>query len=384
MLAIAVRVARALGLGSEDFKKWSPYDLELRRRLWFCIGVIDTQTALDRGSVPLLHFEDLGVLPLNINDVNMSPTFMTAYPEQGFTDMSFSLVTYEATLCQKKICVPLVRSENCWDAWNHKIQVLEEFEKSMSQQYYGVNEFSKPIERFTKMVAQGAVTNLQLLLRRPLHIYGHDTVPVWDNFNVMEAATNVLEQSLGKTAFYEFSPWAWWSWVKWYALAVVLAELCSRPEALSDNRAYLIAQQSYEQYSRLIADTESGMLWKPISRLMRRVQYLRTLKAEQPTTAEQLYQSNVHTSSQDGPVSGSREQINQYSEQRFDYRDQASQQEEPQNFERNGCALDNDTHEIFKSSEDMGLDEGFGFENEMRWLNWDDFLEDMNRSSGMP
>jgi len=70
----------------------------------------------------------------------------------------------------------------------------------------------------------------------------------------------------------DFAPWAWKSWVRWNALAILLVELCSQPPGESYDAAYSIASQSFSHYSSLIADTETGMLWKPITKLMRRLQ----------------------------------------------------------------------------------------------------------------
>jgi hypothetical protein len=90
----------------------------------------------------------------------------------------------------------------------------------------------------------------------------------------MKSATEVLEQHL-QTIPVELQPWAWKNWVQWHALAVLLAELMVRPQEPSSDRSYTIATQSFRHYARLVADSESGLLWKPIAKLMRRVQRLR-------------------------------------------------------------------------------------------------------------
>jgi hypothetical protein len=69
--------------------------------------------------------------------------------------------------------------------------------------------------------------------------------------------------------------WAWKNWVQWHALAVVLAELTIHPQGERFNWAYSVATKSFEHYARIIADSESGMLWKPIAKLMRRVKRIK-------------------------------------------------------------------------------------------------------------
>jgi hypothetical protein len=90
----------------------------------------------------------------------------------------------------------------------------------------------------------------------------------------LEAAAIVLELHLQPMPP-DLHPWAWKNWVQWHALAIILAELLVRPQGLLSDRAYQIAMISFRHYAKIVADSESGMLWKPIAKLMRRVQKLR-------------------------------------------------------------------------------------------------------------
>ena len=128
--------------------------------------------------------------------------------------------------------------------------------------------------RFTIAVGRESILSIKLLLRRPLHKLPPSFRPIPDTFNVLKAGTDVLESAAFK-AHPEFAQWARFSWVKWYALAIVLAELCDRTHAWSEEvegRAWNIARREYDRYGALVADAETGLLWEPIVRLMRRVE----------------------------------------------------------------------------------------------------------------
>lgn len=58
----------------------------------------------------------------------------------------------------------------------------------------------------------------------------------------------------------EFAPWAWFQCVKWYALAVVLAELCVTYHGPFAARAWKAAQLSFDDYAKDVADSEKGLL----------------------------------------------------------------------------------------------------------------------------
>ena len=169
LLAVAARVASARGLGSEDTNDWSGFDLEVRRRLWFSIGVLDTQTALDRGSLPLLPFDDFAFPPLKLSDSEMCPTSLPTVSLQNFTDMSFSCMTHEAMVCHKILSTISTGSKEPEGDWDEKLRIVADFGESMRWQYGGFDDPEKPLSLLTKIASEDITMTVQLLLRRPLH-----------------------------------------------------------------------------------------------------------------------------------------------------------------------------------------------------------------------
>lgn len=116
---------------------------------------------------------------------------------------------------------------------------------------------------------------MRLLLHRPLYKRNNQThrtsIPEID---ILATATEVLERSQYKRFSGEFIQWAWFSWVKWYALAIVLAELCVAQGPTAEH-SWAVAQRSFDDYARIVADTKTGLLWKPIVKLMHRVKEIR-------------------------------------------------------------------------------------------------------------
>jgi hypothetical protein len=270
LLAVAVRVGTALRLGQEN-PRVTPRERELRRRLWYCIALMDTHGSFDRGAPPILRWEDLGPQPLLLSDIELSQTVVPDSSSSGFNDMSFFALMFRAMLCQKKMASV---SDSVEDGWAARLQLVRSFEDSIKQDYCNVSEDAPPFEKFTEQVAKGIIASTHLDLRRPPYKQHHTLVPSWDNFDVLQHSTELLQQEMAIKSP-EFAPWAWKSWVRWNALAIVLVELCSKPAGESFDVAYLVATQSFKNYSNLIADTEMGMLWKPITKLMRRFQQLK-------------------------------------------------------------------------------------------------------------
>jgi hypothetical protein len=275
LVAVAVRAATALRLGEESIERYLPFDVQLRRRLLFAIGILDTHSALDRGTVPILPSTAFGTPPLNINDHDMyapdnAPNASSFEP----TDMSHTVMIYEAMLCQRKLYELSESAEHAWETWPKRLELVETFGRYVKGVTCSTGSSRSPLEQLQRISGTKIYVSLQLILRRPPYRQPHNSVPPWDDFDVLIAAADVLEQHL-QPLTPELKPWAWKNWVQWHALAVVLAELTMHPAGPSFDRAYSVAIKSFQHYSNIVADSESGMLWKPIAKLMRRVQRLR-------------------------------------------------------------------------------------------------------------
>lgn len=262
-----------LGIDSIEQHGTSQLQFQQRRRLWCCMEVLDCQTFLDRGTLHLIPSVS-GRPPLNVDDADLSSSSAELSARSNFTEMTFSLLTQELTACFKSLYAIKGNPDNVNETWARKSAIVDDLERSIKTNYAIYAESPNLLHRFTATVARGALVNIRLLLRRPLHRIGHCEVPSWDDFDVLKTGTAVLEVSLHKRSS-EFALWKWFSWLKWHALAVVLAELCVPRNDELANKAFLVAQQSYADYAGGIADSSCGMLWKPIMRLMNRVQRVR-------------------------------------------------------------------------------------------------------------
>jgi hypothetical protein len=275
LVAVAVRAATSLRLGEESLETYSPFDVQLRRRLLFAIGILDTHSALDRGTVPILPSTAFGTPPLNINDHDMyAPDNVPNVSSFEPTDMSHTVMIYEAMLCQRKLYELSESAQYAWETWPKKLELVDAFGNYVKGAACSTGSSRSPLEQLQRISGTRIYVSLQLILRRPPYRQPHNSVPPWDDFDVLIAAADVLEQHL-QPLKPELKPWAWKNWVQWHALAIVLAELTTHPEGPSFDRAYSVAIKSFQYYSKIVADSESGMLWRPIAKLMRRVQRLR-------------------------------------------------------------------------------------------------------------
>ena len=378
LLAVAVRLATALGLPADDEKDRPVYDIEVSRRLWFGICMLDTKTSIDRGFAPLLSLRDLTSPPLPISDLQLCHNSVTHHCPP-FNHMSFSYVINEATIAFRKLCARPTDSEDPWSDWNSKLIVVSAFERSMKDHCSKFQDSTDALARLTQFGSEDIGLDMQLLLRRPPYRCKQSPIPPWDDFDVLNRTTEVLERALRRMGDGVFAPWAWFSmcWVKWYALAIVLAELCTRPEGDHANKAYAVAKETYVQYAKFISETDMGMLWKPISKMMRRVQRARgelfsemeplvarvTENLSSTASITNLGQPVVITAS--GPTTGTLssqsltcDKVKRRAEDSM-YMDSMQDQNHQPSFQ-----------------------DGVRLDDSMSWLSWDLFLNEMNGSQG--
>ena len=265
-----MRIARAQGVDCAESLGLSLHDVEVRKRLWYSIGILDLQTALDRGSSLLLAIEDFTQPPAEVNDTDLHCA-QEAMPQGSAkpTDMIFCSMTHRAMDCCRKICYAPKDPKPTQIGLNEKRQSLSDFKGQVEQRY---DVTCNPLESFTKLVADAIAVNMELLIRRPLYKAPHHPFLKNDEFNILSVATEVLERSSLKLTYTTFEKFRWFKWNKWY---VVLAELCGRTNGPSVDRAWAAVDGCIERYGDSVADSASGMLWKPIRKLLHKARLCR-------------------------------------------------------------------------------------------------------------
>lgn len=103
---LAMQHAQAQGLHRDGTNfNLLPFEIEMRRRLWHHIALLDARATEDHGADPTFqdHFFDTK-LPLNVNDEDLWPDMTEAPREQsGASDMTFTLVRFELGHIQKRL-----------------------------------------------------------------------------------------------------------------------------------------------------------------------------------------------------------------------------------------------------------------------------------------
>ena len=237
------------------------------------------QAAFDGGSHSVIASNGvLGRAPLNVNDSIISPgsSQSTCVEQPGLTDMSFNCMMHEALICWRRLTHVPTDSKgqpaNIRQEWTERYKIVTDWEQRTHEKYLRHCDSSQPFQQFMSFVGQDMIITMRLLERRPMHRLFSAGPPPADDFNVLELATDVLERSLLKFTDPSFAPWSWFAWIKWYALAIVLAELCGHGNGALIDRAWKVAEEAFPKLAGLVID---DVLWRSVEKLMQKARSMR-------------------------------------------------------------------------------------------------------------
>lgn len=343
------------------------------------------QAAFDGGSHSVIaHNGLLGRPPLNVDDSAMSLAFSrSVFVEQpGLTDMSFSCMTHEGLICWRRLTHVPTNSEGqpvkIRQDWTNRSKIVIDWEQRMNERYLKHCDTTQPFQRFMKIVGQDMIVSMRLLERRPMHRLFRAGPPPADDFNVLEVATDVVEASILKFTDPSLAPWSWFAWVKWYILAVVLAELCGNGNGALIDRAWRVAEEAFAKFSDLVID---DILWRSVERLMRKARSTRDRsRVSSPPVSAPFYSGPTSSPGKPRP-SRFNEEENRFRDNEWTWHanmrahdriSQAVQNPEPPS------ETGQSKPQLLAMDMDSFVPETRVDESEyMSWVNWESFVQDV-------
>ncbi|KAI9844358.1 MAG: hypothetical protein M1837_005662 [Sclerophora amabilis] len=291
LTSLAVRIAHALSIHREDaFGSLSPFQKQMRRRLWWQICVLDIQCCEDRGSDPIIVESSFNTrLPLNIDDEDLSfDSTCDPQEREAFTQMTFCQVCHEVSNTVRSLnYVPPGESQpsdiGSDETWKKRQGLVTSCQEHLERKYLRYCNTSIPFHWATRTVADTIIASLWLNTYRPLQSHGSSAT------SLRIADTSILHLSvevLDKTHQLETEPsvksfrWFFGTYVQWHALAVTIAELCVHTEGAIVERAWNVVIPVFGRASQQVADSRKGMLWRPVKKLMNKAQRIRQARIQ--------------------------------------------------------------------------------------------------------
>ncbi|KAI0531794.1 fungal-specific transcription factor domain-containing protein [Xylaria digitata] len=289
LLGVPIRLAQALNIhqdGDGTNSRFSPFEAEQRRRLWWQLIVLDTRAAEDRGTNTVIARGSYDTrLPHNIDDVEFGPDTTTPLQDRpGPSDITFSLFT--------------AQTAGIWSEYEPQKLSKEETARCAKQlelQFVKGADPEHVASYLASVTVRLIILKMWLVTRYPLHRRDRNSgcppahldasrVSASSTTNSYPTPVVTFPESTLRTAvsimelsdFLETGPYSdrirWWteSWVQWHPLAVALAELCAQTTGAVVEHAWRVIDVVFPRWSNKIADLKRGSLWRPIRKLYKK------------------------------------------------------------------------------------------------------------------
>lgn len=287
---LLVRVTTSLGLhrdlsstGATDSASQF-YGIELRRRLWWQICFIDSQSRDPRSPEMGINEAMFDVkTPINIDDKYLSAGFIDRdIPGSGLTDTTLCLIRCEIWRLNRSL-----RANPNKTLDNHVDMYQKVRSKIESAYLYNFGD-ATPFGLFVHTMTNLFFARIELVIYRQHFQHSADLgEPVFGAALVIIEAIEALRSN---------RDWARWRWqlqngVPWNALGIVLSQICRRPWNELSVRALKCAQQIIDGFS---GSYEKDPLWPSLSRLIARARSLEETQSGQlPASASAAVQPHA-------------------------------------------------------------------------------------------
>ena len=178
-----------MGLHHEGVSR-TPFQTELRRRLWHQIRFLDVYSALDRGSELLISLGSFDTpYPKNTNDSEFDESSTTIYDhETGLTDMSYARLAYDASYHTHRLVIPESK-----ETWQQRVELAQNFADTVQERYVKYVDTTVPFQRMLKHVTDAMISTMILRAVRPIQKQISGTPPRVDSPYVLQIAVNALK-----------------------------------------------------------------------------------------------------------------------------------------------------------------------------------------------
>ncbi|KAF5009911.1 hypothetical protein FDECE_3896 [Fusarium decemcellulare] len=256
LTGLVIRLAQSIGLHRDGASfKLSPFETEMRLRLWWHLCVLDSRAPEDQGLQPTVDLTNQELrYPLNVNDDQLYPD-MAHFPAEsdGWTEMSFFLIQTKS--CRVMHPILDTQQQHSTDALldiKEKRKIIQNPGQWLSARY-GISPGSGALTGLPRIATQHVTTAckkmefvLQLreeICMRKQNGAQNDVTPdvLKPSFKLacdaLASSHVLLEEGLASRFKWFFN-----MYTQWYALAYVLRCLHSSPCGLEADRAWALVE----------------------------------------------------------------------------------------------------------------------------------------------
>ena len=275
MTGLVIRMAQYLGLHRDGghFGHLTPFEIHMRRRVWWSLCMLDLRTSEDQGT-------DLAVaqgsfdtnIPSNINDADIDPETKSMPPERhGVTDMSFVRISAGVTTLMRQMIDPGARQgvAGLEDQNRRLNEIYQKFEQEYLQHAPESGNIAYWVASTVARMVMGKMTLIVFLPGLFSPPLSPEQVPFEICTKLLVSAIEVAEYNHALNAEQACRHWRWLYQVHthWHAIVYLLIEVGRRPWSPMIERAWVALHSSWLMPSHAPKD-KNPRIWVPLRGLM--------------------------------------------------------------------------------------------------------------------
>lgn len=273
LIGIAVGNALRMGLHcTETTPGLSPFEMEMRRRVWWQISTLDARIAEEHNIEPsILDYMCDTRLPSNINDMNLDPDMtQPAVDQTGKTEMLYSLVRFQASHFSRRVLFSdQVCRRNGYEILTpvQKRDKIDEFWEDIETKYLSLCDKNIDLNFITVTSVRLIIVKWKLAVSKPLANEKQDNGM---GMCFRKTCEEVLQCAHALRQYEKGRRWLWLfqTYVEWDALTYLLMDLCLMPETQTTDTTWKVIDEVY-YYWRDVSDVFKDRRWERIEDLRR-------------------------------------------------------------------------------------------------------------------
>lgn len=273
MTGLVIRMAQYLGLqrDGDQLGQLTPFEIEMRRRVWWGLCMLDLRTSEDQGTDLTIAQGSFDTkMPSNINDADIGPKSASMPPgREGVTDLSFSRISAGVTALMRQMVDPRTRRDVA--GLEDQSRLLNEIHQKFESEYLQHATESGNIAYWViSSVARLIMAKMTLIVFLPV-LFSPTAERVSEEIRtkLLVSAIEVAEYNHALNAEQACRHWRWvyQTHTHWHAIVYLLIEVARRPWSPMIERAWVALHSSWLIPAHVRKDKNSR-IWVPLRKLM--------------------------------------------------------------------------------------------------------------------
>ncbi|KAH7395986.1 C6 transcription factor [Cadophora sp. MPI-SDFR-AT-0126] len=281
LTGLSLRLAQSIGLHRDGSNlRLSPFESEMRRRVWWYLCAADSRAAEDLG-ITICNVNQFcdARLPLNVDDNELFPDMLDLPAVRPrWTEMTFTLIKMGISQVIQHIHQSPVVSFGGVPSESSRAQSLKDIKTRLEDKYLRYCDQNIPIQRVSSLLTPLILAKLEFVMQQQSsQRHGTQKTTSDANEDTLISACRLLELDLQLQTDELLRGFHWYlgSYTQYHLLTYLLWHFCVKPRGPNVERAWNVLERSFELAEQRQLTTEPGSKWMILKMLRGKALLLR-------------------------------------------------------------------------------------------------------------